>query len=206
VRGALSAYGVAQEKEIQVFLQPGSARDFIFQAAGREVISNSLRELMEAGEVSPLKISEDGSSEYYALTETLEKAAHNQTAPGQVFLLSPFDNLIIQRERTKRLFGFDYSLECYTPAAKRKYGYFVLPILWGDKLIGRLDPKAERKKKTLVIRSLVFEPEFTAFDEFIPSLAMKLKEFARFNGCEKVVFEKVSPAGIKATIKRLMKQ
>lgn len=206
VRGALSAYGVAQEKEIQVFLQPGAARDSIFQAAGREVISTSLRELADAGEVSPLKIDEDGSREYYASTETLEKAAHNQTAPAQVFLLSPFDNLIIQRDRTKRLFGFDYSLECYTPAPKRKYGYFVLPILWGNKLIGRLDPKAERKKKTLVIRSLMFEPGFNTFDEFLPSFAAKLKEFARFNQCEKVIFEKVSPASIKTTIKKLMKE
>lgn len=206
VHGALSAYGVAQEKEIQVFLQPGAARDSIFQAAGRVVISNSLRELVDAGEVSPLKIKEDGNSEYYVLTETLEKTAHHQTAPAQVFLLSPFDNLIIQRDRTKRLFGFDYSLECYTPASKRKYGYFVLPILWGDKLIGRLDPKAERKKKTLIIRNLIFEPDFNTFEEFLPAFAAKLKKFARFNQCEEVVFERVSPAGIKTAIKRLIKQ
>lgn len=206
VRRALSAYGVAQEREMQIFLQPEAARDSIFQAAGREVISKSLRELVDAGEVSPLKIKEDGNSEYYALTETLEKAAHAQTAPAQVFLLSPFDNLIIQRERTRRLFGFDYSLECYTPAPKRKYGYFVLPILWGDKLIGRLDPKAERKGKTLIIRNLMFEPEFNAFEEFLPSFTAKLKEFAQFNQCEKVVFEKISPAGIKTSIKRLLKE
>jgi uncharacterized protein YcaQ len=206
VRRGLSAYGVAQEKEIQVFLQPGAARDSIFQAAGREVIAKSLRELVDAGEVSPLKIKEDENSEYYALTETLEKTAHNQTAPAQVFLLSPFDNLIIQRDRTRRLFGFDYSLECYTPAPKRKYGYFVLPILWGDKLIGRLDPKADRKGKTLFIRSLMLEAGFNAFDEFLPSFVAKLSGFARFNQCDKVIFENVSPAGIKTAVKRSIKE
>lgn len=103
------------------------------------------------------------------------------------------DNLIIQRERIKRLFGFDYAVECYVPAVKRRYGYFVLPILWGDRFVGRLDPKADRKKKVLIVRNLVFEPEFMAYDAFLPLLVNKLIELARFNDCERVIFEKVSP-------------
>jgi uncharacterized protein YcaQ len=206
VRRALSAYGVAQEREIRTYLQPEATRDSIFQAVGKDVISKSLRELIDSAEVIPLKIKEDQDTDYYTLADKIDKAAKLKLKPSNVFLLSPFDNLIIQRDRTKRLFGFEYSLECYTPAAKRKYGYFVLPILWRDKLIGRVDSKAERKKKTLIIRNLVFEPEFNAFEEFLPLFVAKLKEFAQFNQCEKVVFEKVSPAGIKQTIKRFMKE
>ena len=86
-----------------------------------------------------------------------------------MFLLSPFDNLIIQRERTKRIFYFDYTLECYVPAPKRKHGYFVLPVLWGDKFVGRMDPKADRDKKTLIIKKLVFEDNFKEYDQFLAS-------------------------------------
>ncbi len=59
-------------------------------------------------------------------------------------LLSPFDNLICDRARTRQMFGFDYSIEIYTPASKRRYGYYVLPILHGDRLIGRIDPAMDR--------------------------------------------------------------
>ena len=76
-----------------------------------------------------------------------------------VRILSPFDNLVINRQRTKALFDFDYQLECYLPAEKRKYGYFSLPVLWGDLLVGRLDAKADRKAKVLIVKHLVLEDE-----------------------------------------------
>ena len=78
-------------------------------------------------------------------------------------ILSPFDNLIIDRRWLKTFFdGFDYTIECYLPAAKRTYGYFVLPILWGDRFVARLDSKADRKPKTFIIKRLLFEPGFAA--------------------------------------------
>jgi len=75
-----------------------------------------------------------------------------------------------------------------------------LPILWGEKFVGRLDPKAHRKKKTFIVRNLAFEPNFNDFDEFIPSFAQKLRNFARFNQCEKIKLEKISPAEIKENL------
>ena len=84
-----------------------------------------------------------------------------------LYILSPFDNLIIWRARLQRLFGFDYSLECYVPAEKRHYGYFVLPILWGTSFLGRMDAKAERKDGVLMARRLMLEPGWEA-DGFIP--------------------------------------
>lgn len=73
-------------------------------------------------------------------------------------LLSPFDNLIIDRKRTRRIFGFDYTMEIYVPAAKRRYGYFAMPLLHGDRLVARVDPAMNRDTKQLSIRRVSVEP------------------------------------------------
>src|SRR5205807_2484739 len=73
-------------------------------------------------------------------------------------LLSPFDNLICDRARTELFFNFNYRIEIYVPKAKRQYGYYVLPILHGDRLIGRLDPQMDRKQKCLTINTVYAEP------------------------------------------------
>ena len=69
----------------------------------------------------------------------------------EVFILSPFDILNVFRHRLKDFFDFDYQIECFVPAAKRRYGYFSLPILCGDKFIARMDAKADRKAKVLIV-------------------------------------------------------
>ncbi len=204
VRRALSAFGVASEREILKFMQPGTVRDSDLQIASKEVISKALSDLIETKEVSPVLIEHDQDRVYYALSEAMENSPLTEPASSQVFLLSPFDNLIIQRERLKRLFNFDYTLECYVPAAKRKYGYFVLPILWGASFVGRLDAKADRKKKTLIIRNLLFEQELKYFDEFLPLFVTTLVEFAEFNECEEIVCEKISPEKIRVDLERLV--
>ncbi len=85
---------------------------------------------------------------------------------GRTALLSPFDRLIHDRVRTERLFGFDYILEMYKPQAKRRWGYFALPILHGDRLVGKLDAKADRKAGRLVVNAIhedvPFAPDLTA--------------------------------------------
>ena len=85
-------------------------------------------------------------------------------------------------------------------------GYFVLPILWGEDFVGRLDPKVDRKKKKLIIRRLAFQPGFEAGDDFLDAFAEKLGQFARFNSCEQVKFERVSPAGLRGILPRLIKK
>ena len=153
-----------------------------------------------------VEVDGNESADYYAFPETLDKAATLSPASEGVSLLSPFDNLIIQRRRLEQLFDFWYRLECYTPAPKRKYGYFVLPILWGERFVGRLDPKAERKTQTLIVRNLLFEPHFTDFEPFLPPFARALRDLAHFNGCERVSIEAISAPELEEPLLRMLAQ
>jgi len=114
-------------------------------------------------------------------------------------LLSPFDSLIWFRERTLRLFDFHLRLEAYTPASKRVHGYFVMPVLAGGRLVGRVDPK--REGHTLVVRQLSAEPGTE------PAVAAALAEAASWTGCDSVALERVDQVGLaeglRAELKRL---
>lgn len=108
---------------------------------------------------------------------------------GDVFILSPFDVLNVFRHRLKDFFDFDYQIECFVPAPKRQFGYFSLPVLAGDTFIARMDAKADRKQKVLVVHNLHFEP--VALDQtIIARLVRALGAFARFNQCRDIVFKK----------------
>ena len=112
----------------------------------------------------------------------LEAALANQLTATHTSILSPFDPLISDRARTKDLFDFEYSIECYTPAPKRKYGYFVLPILHRGRLIGRLDAKAWRKEGRLQVISLFLEPGISINAGLIKALAKTLRSYANWQG------------------------
>lgn len=90
------------------------------------------------------------------------------------------------------------------PKHKRHHGYFVLPILFGESFVGRLDPKADRTNKTLIIRRLAIEPGFISCDCLVPELGRASNEFARFNGCESVRLETVEPTGLMASLKKAL--
>ena len=117
-------------------------------------------------------------------------------------LLSPFDNLIIQRDRALKVHAFDYQIECYVPAAKRKYGYFSLPLLYGDVLAGRVDCKAHRKIRELEIINLVVDQTLD-LEEALPVFQNGLRSFAEFNSCETITVSKVSPKSWTLPITRL---
>jgi len=187
VRRALKACGILRQRDIQAFMQPAGGRDSDWQAVDKSAIHKATAELVEAHEIRAVAIEDAEDVTWYALAESVENQPLDRPGMGPVFLLSPFDNLVIRRDWLTKLFGFDYTLECYLPAEKRQNGYFVFPILWGDRLVGRLDPKADRQTKTLVVRNLVFEPGFQVSDEFIGQLKETLNRFARFNDCRKYV-------------------
>ena len=103
-----------------------------------------------------------------------EWVAHADAVDGAVertTLLSPFDRLIHDRERTEALFGFRYRIEIYVPKAERKHGYFVLPILSGDRLVGRLDPELDRKAGVLRINAVHWEDDPVPLENAVQSLA-----------------------------------
>ncbi len=112
-------------------------------------------------------------------------------------ILSPFDNLVIHRGRLKRLFGFDYQIECYVPANRRKYGYFCLPVLWNAQFAARIDCRADRKTGTLEIRNLVLEPAVRCKEAFALALARELENFMGFNECSMLAVERVPDSSLK---------
>jgi len=109
-------------------------------------------------------------------------------------LLSPFDSLIFDRARTQRLFGFTHRLEAYVPKAKRVHGYFVMPLLAGGQLVGRVDPK--RDGTTLVARQVSVDGPAA-----VAPLAAALREAAQWVGCDHVVIERVEPAATASALR-----
>jgi len=101
-------------------------------------------------------------------------------------LLSPFDNLICDRARTKQLFGFDYTVEIYVPPAKRRYGYYAMPVLHGDRLIGRVDPAMDRSSGRLTINSVHLEPGVTRMREAVSAIDDSIDDLAMFLGATSI--------------------
>ncbi len=108
-------------------------------------------------------------------------------------ILSPFDNSVIQRERLKALFQYDYQIECYVPEAKRQYGYFSLPLLYRGEFIGRIDCKAHRKDGHFEIKTLHFEQLTLDEDATIAAFVNAIRPFAHFQNCDSIALTKVYP-------------
>jgi Uncharacterized protein conserved in bacteria len=101
-------------------------------------------------------------------------------------LIAPLDNFIWDRKLIKALFGFDYTWEIYVPADKRKYGYYVLPLLYGESFIGRAEAIAERKSRTLIVKNIWYEDGVKQTKKLRATLSGCFKRFAGFNGCGNV--------------------
>lgn len=113
------------------------------------------------------------------------------TLSDDAYILSPFDALNVFRHRLRDFFDFDYQVECFVPAPKRKYGYFSLPVLVGDTFVARMDSKADRKQKELIVHNLHFE-KVKLSKSMIVKITDALEAFAAFNKCEKIVFKKTN--------------
>lgn len=125
---------------------------------------------------------------------------------SQLQILSPFDNLVIQRARLQSLFNFDYQIECYVPAAKRRYGYFALPLLYRDELVGRIDCKAHRAQRRLTLQSVHLQCKDSDIDSVSRALAAALPGFAKFQDCDSVSCEQVSPQSATRVLQRALAQ
>ncbi len=109
--------------------------------------------------------------------------------PGRVRILSPFDPLLRNRNRTERLFGFFYRIEVFVPQAKRKYGYYVFPVLRGDRIVGRIDMKADRALDALTVRAFWKEPGVRASNALRTDIEAELERIRRFSGVSTTAFE-----------------
>lgn len=147
----------------------------------REAMNRVLNERLEAGTVKSLKKSDAPST--YVDIKALEQAPKTNAI---LKVLSPFDNVLIHRDRLKSLFDFDYKIECYITAPKRIYGYFCLPILYNNKFVARIDCKAHRAEQRFEILSLHLEDGPLNRDKFIPALGKALQKFADFNKCSQL--------------------
>ena len=123
----------------------------------------------------------------------LENVSNGSQVPTLTTLLSPFDPLVSDRQRARELFDFDYTIECYTPASKRRYGYFTLPILHHGKLIGRLDPKAHRAQGLFEIKALHLEPGVMVSEELASDLATAIRQFAAWHKTPDLVIRQSDP-------------
>jgi uncharacterized protein len=183
---ALRALGVATARDI----------DRSFTAGRYPGLTSVLAALQRSGQIEQVRLAANGSDPpgpWYVHADDLPLLDRLQTGDWQprTTLLSPFDNLLIDRERTERVFGFHFRMEIYVPRAARRYGYYVLPVLHGDQLVGRVDPALDRATGRLVVHAIHPEPDAPASAG--PAVATALQELATFLGATGVDLRQPPP-------------
>jgi uncharacterized protein YcaQ len=159
----------------------------------RNAVKSLVNERLAQGVLEQVQLS--SGEVYFIETDALERRLPNLS--NRLQILSPFDNSVIQRDRLKHLFQYDYQIECYVPEAKRKYGYFSLPLLFRGEFIGRMDCKAHRKIRLLEIKSLHLESNAgqQGFDDdrIINAFLEAIDSFRQFQECDSVSLTAVNP-------------
>ena len=154
-------------------------------------------ELVEAGELLPVQVEGARGARYVVASDValLDRAEREVAAGGPmrdagVAFLAPLDPLVWDRDFLRTLFGFDYLWEVYVPAAKRRWGYYVLPLLWGDRLVGRIEPRIDRKAGSLRIVGLWWEDGFDPLAEpaFATAFAEAVRAHMAFGGVARVAW------------------
>jgi uncharacterized protein len=166
-------------------------------------------ELVEEGMLLPLAIGGLNGTRYILADEesVLEAAAEvdEQPSPGVSFV-APLDSLIWDRRLLRELWGFDWMWEVYVPEAKRRWGYYVLPILYGDRFVGRIEPRLERSSRTLRIIRISFEDRHAAMEDprFLPALAEAVEAYRLFVGADRLMWPRSRPGrDVGSAIRRL---
>ncbi|TDV24791.1 hypothetical protein C7405_12542 [Paraburkholderia caballeronis] len=150
----------------------------------RRPYADALHALADAGELRPVRVEgwKHDAFVHRDLAASIDDAANGKLVSTVTTLLSPFDPVVWDRKRANALFGFDYAIECYVPAAKRKYGYFVLPILSRGRLVGRVDAKAHRAQQVFELKSLHLEPGVRVSGRLAGELRRALQRCADWHG------------------------
>ncbi len=187
VQRSLRALGMANSSEIS----------WHFLRKRYPKLKTTMKQLVADEKIIPIDIT-DGrveKAQRYIHSDDVERLEELQSGEWQprVSLLSPFDNLFCDRARTKLLFNFDYTIEIYTPASKRKFGYYVLPILYGDKFIGRLDPVMDRKNGKLIIKAVHAERHAPKDKDTSREIRDSVEQLSEFLGAKEVVYSHKVP-------------
>ncbi len=166
----------------------------------RKALDTILHQKIEQGSLIEYLI--DGMPKVYTTQDILDTKINRPIK--NVRILSPFDNAIIHRDKVQQIFDFEYRLECYKPKEKRKFGYFCLPILYKDRLVGRVDCKAHRKIRRFELINLHLESKEINLDNFIADFTKVVNRFAIFNDCHSICVSNCNPKRLTSTFRRAL--
>ncbi|AIF48978.1 winged helix-turn-helix domain-containing protein [Dyella japonica] len=171
------------------------------------VTDKELAPLVASGELLTVQVADWSMPTYVHRDHAalLAQAASGQLRATHTTLLSPFDPVVWDRARALALFGFEYTIECYVPAPKRQYGYYVLPILHRGRLVGRLDAKAHRREGVFEIKALFLEPDVEATPRLLEDLAGAIRASAQWHETPKVKLARSRPASVAAALRTLLR-
>ncbi len=181
LRKTISALGISTSRWASDYFRTGGPG---FVPIGRT--RPLLAEMGAAGEILPVTVPGIDEPVWIdtALVDRLDALRAGRMRPVLTTLLSPFDNLIWNRDRAHQLWGFHYRLECYTPEARRIYGYYSLPILHRERIVGRLDPSFDRRTKVLTVKALHLEPGVRVTPVLVGAITGALDDLTMFLGGE----------------------
>ena len=160
-----------------------------------------LEELAEEGSLIQATIEDEAAYVHPDNTGLAEEILSGTLRSSVTTLLSPFDPVVWDRARVLELFGFDYKIEVYTPAARRRYGYYSLSILHEGTLVGRLDAKAHRKQGTFEVKAIHLEPGAAVFEGLVSSIAGALRDCAGWHGTPEVVVRWSDPSELAEALR-----
>jgi uncharacterized protein YcaQ len=167
----------------------------------RPALAQALAQMQEAQTILPVNVEGLGPAWLHAsLLPLLEQAQADKLTATHSAVLSPFDPVVWDRKRAEQLFGFSYRLECYTPAPKRQYGYFVLPLLHRGRLVGRMDAKMHRKTGVLEVIALFLEEGVSPSLQLEKGLQRAITDFARWQGAQRITFSRL-PDGLFSSLR-----
>jgi uncharacterized protein YcaQ len=173
-----------------------------------KVSQAELQPLLDSGELQPVQVKGWADTAYVHRdhADTLEKARAGRLRATHTTLLSPFDPLVWDRTRARSMFDFDYAIECYTPEAKRTWGYFVLPILHRGQLVGRLDAKAHRNEGVFEVKALFLEPAVVPNASLAAALAAAIQRTATWHATPDVRITRTEPAAFSRLLKAALRR